>query len=49
MMVSVYIDPNIQGPQYLSVQSNLAMTDRKNVINLNIKGFSIQGWLGIYP
>ena len=25
----------LQGPQYLSVQNNLAMTDRKNVINLN--------------
>ena len=25
------------------------MTDRKNVINLNIKGFSVQGRLEIYP
>ena len=39
----------LQGPQQLSVQSNLAMTDRKNVINFNLKGFSVQGRLGIYP
>ena len=39
----------VQGEWTQTVTSNLAMTDRKNVINFNLKGFSVQGRLGIYP
>ena len=42
-------DKSLQGEWTQTVTSNLAMTDRKNVINLNIKGVSVQGRLGIYP
>ena len=37
----------LQGPQYLSVQSNLLLTDRKHAINFNLKVDSDQGRLGI--
>ena len=39
----------IQGEWTQTVTSNLALTNRKKAINFNLKGFSIQGRLGIYP
>ena len=44
-----YIGPKLQGEWTQTVTSNFAMTDRKNAINFNLKGFSVQGRLGIYP
>ena len=39
----------IQGERTQTVKSNLATRDRKNVINFNLMGFSVQGRFGIYP
>ena len=39
----------LQGDWTQTVKSNLAMTDRNNVINLDKKEFSVQGRLEIYP
>ena len=38
----------IQGERTQAVTSNLALTDRKNTINVNLMADSVQGRLGIY-
>ena len=45
----VYYAMYVQGEWMQTVTSNLALTDRKNVITFNLKGFSVQGRLEIYP
>ena len=49
MFVNIGMYILIQGEWTQTVTSNLALTNRKNVINFNLKGFSVQGRLGIYP
>ena len=44
-----FVFRKIQGEWTQTVTSNLALTDRKNVITFNLKGFSVQGRLEIYP